>query len=112
MRVEDFVEKRRFKRLGMALPMKIRRASDEGKEDVGIGITINVSFNGAYVQSINIKDINPEDNINISLSVPRDEARDFPFSRIVGKAKVVRVEDEGIGLEFSEDIDRLFVAYN
>ena len=110
MRTGDFVEKRRFKRLDLSLPMTIKRISGDGKKELHDGVTLNVSFNGAYVLDIDIKDIKPEDKINISLSVPRDEARDFPFSRFVGAAKIVRVEKDGIALEFSEDISRLFVA--
>ena len=112
MRASDFVEKRRFKRLGLALPITIRRTSGDGKEEVYDGITINVSFNGACVEEINIPAIKHEDKLNISLSVPRDEARDFPFSRLIGKARVVRVDKDGVALEFMEDMNRLFVASN
>ncbi len=110
MRVSDFVEKRRFKRLGLSLPMKLRRVANDGKAKTAEGITINVSYNGAYVADIDIKDIKPHDNLHISISVPRDDARDFPFSRITGEAKVVRVDKEGVALEFNEDVSRLFVA--
>ncbi|MFC1509408.1 PilZ domain-containing protein, partial [Candidatus Omnitrophota bacterium] len=81
-----------------------------GKEQTQECTTLNVSFNGAYVTDISNKSIKPEDNIKVLLSVPRDEARDFPFSRLVGKAKVVRVEDDGLALEFDKDMSRLFVA--
>ncbi len=108
MRVGDFLEKRRFKRLDLSLPMRIRRLSGDGKEDVQDGATINISFNGAYV--MDITNVTPGDKLNISLSVPRDDTRDFPFSRFVGKARVVRVEKDGFALEFNDDIYRLFVA--
>ncbi len=110
MRMGDFVEKRRFRRLGLSLPAKIRRISSDGKEEIQDGATINVSFNGAYVVDVKLKDIRPEDELIISLSVPRDDARDFPFSRLIGKARVVRIEEQGIALEFNEDIHRLSVA--
>ena len=110
MRAGDFVEKRTFKRLDLSLPMKIRHVSDSGKEETQDGFTINVSFNGAYVIDINLKGIKAEDKLNISLSVPRDDARDFPFSRLAGKARVVRVEKDGVALEFGEEMNRLFVA--
>ena len=112
MRPGDFVEKRKFKRLDLALPMKIRRTSGDGEEDIQEGVTINVSFNGAYVVNVDVRGIEIKDKLNISLSVPRDDTRDFPFSRLVGKARVIRVEKDGIALEFSEDIYRLFVASN
>ena len=110
MRSADFVEKRKFKRLGLSLPTRIRYDSDSGKQEVQEGVTLNVSFNGAYISEIKLKNIKDKDTINISLSVPREETRDFPFSRLIGKAKVVRVEEEGVAVEFDEDISRLFVA--
>jgi hypothetical protein len=110
MRMGDFIEKRRSKRLSLSLPMKIRRLTEGGKGGVLEGTTSDVSYEGACVGNIDLKNIKPNDNLHITLSVPRDEARDFPFSRITGSARVVRAENETCGLEFSEDISRLFIA--
>jgi len=110
MRAADFAEKRRFKRLDLSLPMAVRHISEDGKEKTQKGNTINVSFNGAYVVDISIKNIEPKDKLDVSLRVPRDDTRDFPFSRITGKARVVRVEKDGVAIEFTEDVSRLFVA--
>ncbi len=110
MRAGDFMEKRRSKRLALALPMKLRQVTKEGKGEVVEGRTSNVSYEGACVTNIDLKNIKPNDSLHITLSVPRDESRDFPFSRITGNARVVRAENEAYGLEFSEDISRLFVA--
>ncbi|HDP16282.1 MAG TPA: PilZ domain-containing protein [Candidatus Omnitrophica bacterium] len=110
MRTSDFVEKRRSQRLDLSLPANIRYASGNGDERALKGVTIDVSFNGAYLTDINISNIKPEDSIKISISVPRDDARDFPFSRLTGKAKVVRVDKDGMAIDFDEDISRLFVA--
>ncbi|MBU0479268.1 PilZ domain-containing protein [bacterium] len=112
MRRYDFIENRRFKRLDLSLPIKIRHILNGGRENVQDGITINVSYGGVYVVDIKIEEMKPGDRLNISLAVPRDETRDFPFSRFVGKAKVVRVENDGIALEFNEDMHRLFVVNN
>jgi len=110
MRASNFVEKRRSKRLGLFLPMKLRRLTDTGKGETIEAVTSNVSYEGALISDINTKNIKPNDNLHITLSVPRDEARDFPFSRIVGNARVVRAEMETCGLEFSEDVSRLCIA--
>ena len=110
MRGVDFNEKRKSRRLDLSIPMSIRHKSDNGEEKTQEGLTINVSYNGAYLVDISLKDISPKDKINISLSVPRDDARDFPFSRVIGKAKVVRVDKEGVALEFGDEVSRLFVA--
>ena len=110
MRGVDFNEKRKSRRLDLSIPMSIRHKSDNGKEKTQEGLTINVSYNGPYLVDISLKDISPKDKINISLSVPRDDARDFPFSRVIGKAKVVKVDKEGVALEFGDEVSRLFVA--
>lgn len=110
MRSGDFTEKRKFKRLDLSIPTMVKCVSLKGKEELREGVTLNISYNGAYVGDMNIKDIKPEDSLKISLSVPRDETRDFPFSRLVGKARVIRVEKDGVALEFSKDMSRLFVA--
>ena len=110
MKGSEFLEKRRFRRLDLSIPMTLKRISSEGKENTITGITNNISYNGTYVREANIKDLKPEDNLHISLSVPRDDTRDFPFSRLTGKARVVRVEKDAVALEFNEDISRLFVA--
>ncbi|MFH1478641.1 MAG: PilZ domain-containing protein [Candidatus Omnitrophota bacterium] len=110
MKSGDFKERRKFKRLQISVPAKIRYGSASGKEKVLEGVTLDVSFNGAYLVNINIDKINPEDNVNMSLSVPRDNSRDFPFSRIVGKARVVRVEKNALALEFNKDVSRFFIA--
>lgn len=110
MRSSDFVEKRKFKRLDLSLPTRVRYNLNGVKEKVQEGFTLNVSFNGAYIVNININDIKAGDNINVLLSVPRDDTRDFPFSRLAGKAKVVRVDENGVAVEFNENISRLFVA--
>ncbi|MDP2920967.1 MAG: PilZ domain-containing protein [Candidatus Omnitrophota bacterium] len=110
MRASDFVEKRRTKRLDLSLPMMLRRITGEGKEEAVEAVTSNVSYNGAYVRDVDVKNISQDDNLHISLSVPRDDSRDFPFSRISGTARVVRVDRGACALEFGEGVSRLFVA--
>ncbi|MFA5388496.1 MAG: PilZ domain-containing protein [Candidatus Omnitrophota bacterium] len=109
MNMADFIEKRGSKRLGLSLPMKLRRVA-EGKEEAVEAVTSNVSYNGAYVVNIDLSNIKPGDNLRINISVPRDDARDFPFSRITGSARVVRAEKQACALEFNDDVSRLFVA--
>ena len=110
MRTSDFTEKRRFKRLDMSLPVILKHVSDDGKDQIIDGFTSDVSYNGAFVKDVTPKDIKPNDNLHISLTVPRDNTRDFPFSRFTGKANVARIEETGIALEFSEHMSRLFIA--
>ncbi|MDO8603113.1 MAG: PilZ domain-containing protein [Candidatus Omnitrophota bacterium] len=110
MKMSDFVEKRRSRRLNLSLPMVLRRLTGEGKEEVVEAVTSNVSYDGVCISDVDLKDIKPNDNLQITLSVPRDDSRDFPFSRIIGKARVVRAGMETYALEFSEDVSRLCIA--
>ena len=110
MRMSDFIEKRRSKRLDLSFPMKLRRVIEWALGEAMEAVTSDVSYNGVYIRDINSNDIKPNDNLHISLSIPRDEARDFPFSRITGNARVVRVEKGACGLEFSDTVSRLFIA--
>jgi len=108
--MSDFVEKRSSKRLNLSLPIKLRRVAEEGRGETVETVTSNVSYNGAYISNINLKNLKPDENLHITLSVPREEARDFPFSRLIGNARVVRTEKDACALEFNEGMSRLFIA--
>lgn len=110
MRTSDFIEKRRYKRLDLSLPMKLRRITEEGKKEIMETVTSNVSYSGVCAADADLENLKLNDNLQITLSVPKDEARDFPFSRISGSARVVRLERGACALEFSEDVSRLCVA--
>jgi len=110
MRASDFIEKRRFERLNMSLPITLKHVSDDGKEKLMDGVTSDVSYDGAFVTDAASKDLKPNDNLHVSLVIPRDNTRDFPFSRLTGKARIARIEEAGIALEFNERMSRLFVA--
>ena len=110
MRAGDFVEKRQSKRLDISLPINVNRGAADKKREAQEGLTLNLSYHGAYVINIDIKNIKPQDKVNISLSVPKDDRRDFPFSRLTGEAEVMRVEKDGVSLKFDEGIARLFAA--
>jgi len=110
MRPGIFAEKRKFERLNMSVPVKLKHVSDDGKEQLAEGFTSDVSYNGAFVKDLTLKNLKPNDNLRVSLTVPRDSIRDFPFSRFTGEAKIVRIEKDGVALEFSEHMLRLLVA--
>lgn len=108
--MSNFTEKRKFKRLDLTVPVRLRQALNNEKEEVGNGTSSNISYSGAYIRDINAGSIMPGDNLNIVISVPRVFTKEFPFSSLIGKARVVRIERDGIALEFNEDIHRLYVA--
>lgn len=106
----NFTEKRKFKRLALPVPVELRQTLGTGKKEASNGICSDISYSGAYIRNINAGNIMPGDNLNIYVSIPRIFTQEFPFSSLIGKARVVRVERDGIALEFNEDIHRLYVA--
>ena len=107
------VDRRRWHRVRLAVPVAIGTGADEGGGGVSpqTGQTKDVSPSGVYVTSRACGSIAPGDVLEVSIVVPEDARRFFPFSRIVGPSRVVRVEDvqteegteRGLALSFCED---------
>ncbi len=108
-------EKRKYRRLGLTLPIEVRKIGPPAEPIFEEATTSNVSLGGAYFRTRTRKHVRPEEGVYISISIPRETARQFPFSRLAGKARVARVEElpgneldplakQGIALEFSSDL--------
>lgn len=106
-------ECRKHRRINLPLLMEGRRR--EGDREVSERAqTANISVGGAYFKTSDFQRIRVGNVISVSISIPRQLADKFPFSRIVGKARVARVEKplpqdstscrQGIALEFAPDI--------
>lgn len=106
----NFTEKRKFKRLKLSLPVQLRQFLNDGKEEVNNGVSSNISYSGVYIKDINAAGMIPGNSLNISILIPRAFAKEFPFSRLIGKAKVIRTEGGSAALEFNKDINRLLIA--
>ncbi len=112
-------ERRRHRRIDLPLFVEGKRRKDGG-EVFEQATTTDISVGGACLESSGFQGIRVDDVISVSVSVPRQFADKFPFSRIVGKARVVRVAEvspqqrenaslkRGIALEFAPDM--LFLA--
>ena len=113
-------ERRQHRRLELVVPILTRRfeqADDLFKE----GVTKNLSLAGVYFTTAAWRELTPNDQLAISISVPREKAREFPFSRIAGRGRIIRVEELakiadnrprllGVALEFGEDLTVLTMA--
>lgn len=109
----DF-EKRKHRRLNLALPIEVKKLEAPDEVMFEQAQTSNLSLGGAYFKTQVWKDVRPQEGVYVSISVPRDVSKDFPFSRLVGKARIVRVEmllenkvdrlaKQGIAIEFTSD---------
>ena len=96
MRVRDpgAYERRGRHRVGMEVPVEFSRApGDKGKAgDFEKGQTSNVSTGGVYLTTGGAGSFEPGELLGISISIPVNFRRGFPFSRIMGTCRVVRSE--------------------
>ena len=106
------IERRRGRRIELAAPVQIRRG---GSAEPGADhVTDNLSVGGVYFETEAGETYQVDDIVTASVSVPEPQRRSFPFTRLAGRCRVVRVsplpsadpagrERFGIALEFSND---------
>ena len=111
------VERRRGKRANLEAPLLIRRTSAQeaaAREEVAT----NVSLAGVYFETAEGHPYTDNEIVLASVSIPEERTRDFPFARLAGRGRVVRVEEIsphetsgrkrfGIALEFGHDLTAL-----
>ena len=114
-------ERRKHRRFDIRLSIEIRKVEAPSELIFEEATTANISRGGTYFKAPGWVDVYPQAGLYISISVPREMKKDFPFSRVVGKARVVRVEElpgseldplakQGVALEFSYELIFLAVA--
>ena len=107
------VDRRRWNRVSLAVPVAMGTGAAEGGEGVSLwtGQTKDLSPTGVYVTSHEYGSIAPGDVLEVSIVVPKDARRFFPFSRILGPCRVVRKDEvqtpqgsaTGLALSFCEE---------
>lgn len=95
----------------------IRRANAEQPAPFQELIVTNISLAGVYFET-EAREFSVDDVVMASVSVPEPKRRDFPFTRIAGRSRVVRVDTLapdasdgpqrfGVALEFGDDVTAL-----
>ena len=107
------IERRRGRRVELQAPLLIRRAAAPSAESASEQVTGNVSLAGVYFETeegaYRVNDL-----VTASVSVPETQRRGFPFTRVAGRCRVVRVSELpgtsptgrkrfGVALEFGND---------
>ena len=117
MSKQGSVEKRRGRRAYVEVPLLIRRTGTQGtvpREE----ITQNVSLAGVYFETEDGHPYTDNEIVMASVSIPEAHARTFPFTRLAGRGRVVRIDEVphqepsqskrfGIALEFGQDLTAL-----
>jgi len=108
-------ERRRGRRIPLTAPLLIRHAHVSPTEPFTSLVTKNISLAGVYFETEHPDSFSVNDTVIASVSIPEPLRRDFPFARLAGHSRVVRVEQlprreehacasSGVALEFSDDI--------
>ena len=112
------VERRRGRRISLEAPLLIRRAGGRKAEAFKEERTKNISLAGVYFETEEEADYAVNDFVMTSVSIPVSQTRAFPFTRLAGRSRVVRVSELpqepasarkrcGVALEFSDDFTAL-----
>ena len=112
------VERRRGQRANVEAPLLIRTAGQAVAAAFQQETTKNISLGGAYFEAASGEGFSINAPIVVSVSIPIAETRRFPFTRLAGRGRVVRMYELpsqevggqkrfGIALEFSDDVTAL-----
>jgi len=97
------IERRRFRRAELDVPVTIRPLGTEEAAEMAVtGQVKNVSLAGVYCHVRAPCLLRPGNHVTCSISIPLEQARWFPFSRVQGKGWVVRVEPLPVGRRAGE----------
>lgn len=101
-------ERRRGRRVPIQATVAVRRPNEPVQREHA---TQNISLAGVYFETDHPIPLN--DLVMTSVAIPESERRAFPFTRLAGRSRVVRVTElppqdgrtrYGIALEFGNDL--------
>jgi hypothetical protein len=110
-------ERRRGKRIMVQAPVQIRRIENDKPAPFRQEVATNVSLAGVYFETAAPEGYQVNEIVLTSVSVPESSTREFPFTRLAGRSRIVRVLElpgqeqgqkrYGIALEFGDDLTAL-----
>ena len=113
-------DRRRQHRVRLSVPVLFNKSEAWGEERFSShnGRSKDLSTGGVYLTTSEGEAVSPGELLRVSIAVPRDARRAFPFSRIVGSCRVLRVEvvssaqgvEKGLALAFCGGDLQLFGA--
>ena len=109
-------ERRRGRRVDLQVPILLRSTTPGTAETFVSQVTKNISLAGVYLEASSSPRIH--DVYVASISIPEAQRREFPFTRLAGRSRVVRVDAlrdagpggqqrYGVALEFGGDVTAL-----
>ena len=111
-------ERRRGRRANVQAALTIRRHGAAETEPLKERLIENISLAGVYFETEDHEPFRVNDVVLASVSIPESNRREFPFTRLAGRSRVVRVSELpsktagggkrfGVALEFGDNITAL-----
>lgn len=112
------VERRRGRRAHVRAPVTIRRVGARDPASAREEVSANISLAGVYFETEHGDQYAVNDVVTAAVVVPGQDTRQFPFRRLSGRTRVVRVHELspeasggrrrfGVALEFGDDVTAL-----
>ena len=112
------VDRRRGRRARVQASLLVRRGATPGTTSVREEVTSNISLAGVYFETEHGDQYTMNEMVTASVAVPDQQTRQFPFRRLSGRTRVVRVNELpsgtpsgrrrfGVALEFGDDVTAL-----
>ena len=105
--------------MNLQAPLLIRRADTREPQPFREHMTQNISLAGVYFEAEDADTCAVNEVVIASVSIPEPQRRTFPFTRLAGRSRVVRVKEFpsetaaggrkrfGVALEFGNDLTAL-----
>jgi hypothetical protein len=93
------VEQRRERRVSFEAPLQVWNASQPRPPSPTSHLAKNLSLHGLYFETDESYAVN--DVVATSVSVPESSLHTFPFTRLIGRSRVVRVDRPSPGPDAS-----------
>lgn len=111
-------DRRRGRRVSLEAPLLVRRAGAGEPGPFTEQTAKNLSLAGVYFETEGNEPYAINETLITAVAIPEPERRAFPFTRLFGRSRVVRVDEipqppaggakrYGVALEFSEDVTAL-----
>ena len=92
------MERRRFRRAELDVPVTIRQANqDHSAGEPIIGQAKDVSLAGVFCYVKAPCQLQVGESVVCSIAIPQEQARWFPFARILGKGWITRIKPIAVG---------------
>ena len=111
------IERRRGRRVSLEAPVLIRVVGAQGQGSFKQEIIKNISLAGCYFETDEADAFRVDEAVITSVSVPAAERKNFPFTRLAGRSRVIRVtplppgddgrKRSGVAIEFSDEMTAL-----